>query len=80
MLRDFLLAAGLKPSDLSEAVEESRAFVQGVARWARLGAQASAHVAAKAPNGSKTQKACFYGGAALRNIAEGAERMTGGKR
>ncbi len=80
MLRDFLIAAGVRPSDLKEAVDESRAFVRGVARWARLGAQASGHVAAKAKSGTKTQRVAFYGGAALLNVAEGAEKLVGGRR
>jgi hypothetical protein len=79
ILRDFLIASGVKPSDITEAVDESRAFVRGVARWARLGAQASAHVAAKAKAGTKTHRAAFYGGAALLNVAEGAEKLVGGK-
>ena len=78
MLRDFLIASGVKPSDLTEAVAESRAFVRGVARWARLGARASAQVAAQAKKGTTTQRVAFYGGAALLNVAEGAEKLGGG--
>jgi hypothetical protein len=80
MLRDFLIAAGVKPSDITEAVGESRAFVRGVARWARLGAQASCHVAAKAHPGTRTQRVAFNGAAALHHVADGAEKLIGGKR
>ena len=77
MLRDFLLAAGVKPADLVEAVGESRQFVRRVARFAGLAVRASGAIGLKARKGSKLQALAVKGVVVARNVQSGAEKLGG---
>jgi hypothetical protein len=76
-LRDFLIASGVDPKDITEAVRESRGFVAGIERWAHLGVKASSHVAAKAKPGSIVQKGALLGVGVSSVVASKASVLLG---
>jgi hypothetical protein len=77
ILKDFLVASGVKPDDLSEAVRESRAAVRSVAKWSGLLSRGAIHLGGKARAGSLTQKGSLLAGMALSQIEEKAGVLLG---
>lgn len=44
MFREFLIASGVAPKDIADAVSEARGFVRSVARWSDVAAQGAQQV------------------------------------
>jgi hypothetical protein len=79
ILKDFLLASGVKPSDLSEAVRESRAAVRSVAKWSGLLSRGAIHLGGKAKPGSLAHKGTLLAGVVLSQVEEKAGALLGKK-
>ncbi len=77
MLRDFLLAAGVKPSDIAEAVRDSRSLVRSVERWSGLATKAAAHLAEKAKPNSLAHKAAQIATVGAYTVNEKAGALLG---
>lgn len=77
MLKDFLVASGVKPSDLSEAVKESRAAVRSVEKWSGLLSRGAIHLGGKAKAGSLTQKGSLLAGGVLSQVEQKAGVLLG---
>jgi len=67
---------GLQPRDLEEALDESRAFVHSVVRWANLVGRGLEHVAQHS-TGSRVKGAALYGARAAQSVEQGANQMLG---
>jgi hypothetical protein len=80
MLRDFLIASGVAPKDISDAVKQSRGVVRGISRWSSLVAQGASHVGEKAKTGSRTQKGAFIVVMVASTIASKTDELLGRKR
>jgi len=80
MLKDFLLAAGVKPSDIAEAVRESRGLVRSVERWSGVATKAAAHAAEKAKPDSWAQKGAQIATVAAFTVNEKAGVLLGKKK
>ena len=80
MLRDFLLAAGVKPSDIAEAVRESRGLVRSVEKWSGVATKAAAMVAENSKPESWRQKTAQIATVAAFTVNEKAGTLLGRKK
>jgi hypothetical protein len=80
MLKEFLIASGVKPSDLAEAVRESRRVVRGIERWADVVRQ-GAHNVGEHTDSPKIKKGALIVAIAAETVTQKARQMNGrGKR
>ena len=77
MLKDFLIAAGVSPADIADAVRESRGLVRSVEKWAGFATKAAAHVAEKAKPDSLLQKGAQIATVASYTVNEKAGELLG---
>jgi hypothetical protein len=69
-LRDALIAAGVLPTDIDQALRDSRRVVGRAAAGARLLSKAAEQIGSKAPAGSKRQAVAVLGSLWLDRVAE----------
>jgi len=74
-LRAFLLANGLRPRDIAEAVDEARHFTRRAKNWAEVAEHVLAKAAAHPKLGKRTRSAVVYGVKVAGAIERGAAEM-----
>ena len=73
--RDLLLASGVSPRDIADAVRQSRQATERVGAGAKLLARMLAHAGAKAKPGTRRQIAALGGAKLFQKISHGADVM-----